>query len=140
MNLGHLDFDIVSNFALRISDLWFREWQPLSVNFPRPSTSVESPLQIHLFLQNKPNFQNAQINVTSINTMNYELRTMNYFTQNKPNSNPIKPNFKANQTQFQTTPAPQTYRKRPGAYGRFANRNLCLTNRVNIVKLGVLEN
>ncbi len=24
-NLGHLDFDIVSDFDIRISDLWFRE-------------------------------------------------------------------------------------------------------------------
>jgi len=47
------------------------------------------------FLQNKPNFPNAQMNITSVNTMNYELRlsavalakaeTMNYFMQNKPN-------------------------------------------------------
>jgi len=68
-------------------------------------------------MQNKPNLLNAQMNITSVNTMNYELRTMNYFMQNKANSNPIKPNFKAdspktnpikaNQTQFQTTPAQQ---------------------------------
>ncbi|MHC4659608.1 MAG: hypothetical protein ACYS83_10620, partial [Planctomycetota bacterium] len=43
-----------------------------------------------IFLQNKPNFPHAQMNVTAVNTMNNELRTMNYFVQNKPN-----------QTQFQ---------------------------------------
>jgi hypothetical protein len=41
-------------------------------------------------MQNKPNLLDAQMNVTAVNTMNNELRTMNYFVQNKPN-----------QTQFQ---------------------------------------
>ncbi len=38
-----------------------------------------------LFMQNKPNLLKRQMNVSSVNTMNYELRTMNYFMQNKPN-------------------------------------------------------
>jgi len=38
-----------------------------------------------LFLQNKPNFPNAQMNITSVISMNYEQRTTNYFLQNKPN-------------------------------------------------------
>ena len=33
----------------------------------------------------KPNFLNAEMNVSSVNTMNYELRTMNYFMKNKAN-------------------------------------------------------
>jgi hypothetical protein len=41
-------------------------------------------------VQNKPNLLDDQMNVTAVNTMNNELRTMNYFMQNKPN-----------QTQFQ---------------------------------------
>jgi hypothetical protein len=44
-----------------------------------------------IFMQNKPNLPDAQMNVTAVITMNNELRTMNYFVQNKPN-----------QTQFQT--------------------------------------
>jgi hypothetical protein len=36
-------------------------------------------------MQNKPNLPDAQMNVTAVNTMNNELRTMNYFLQNKPN-------------------------------------------------------
>ena len=35
-------------------------------------------------MQNKPNLLYAQMNVSSVNTMNYELRTMNYFIQNEP--------------------------------------------------------
>ena len=42
-----------------------------------------------LFMQNKPNLLNTQINVTSVNTMNYEQLTTNYANKNKPNSNPI---------------------------------------------------
>jgi len=41
-------------------------------------------------MQNKPNLRDTQMNVTAVNTMNNELRTMSYFVQNKPN-----------QTQFQ---------------------------------------
>ncbi len=51
LNLGHLDFEIVSDFDIRISDF-------ASLG---PSTSVESPLQIDLFMQNKPNFRKSQM-------------------------------------------------------------------------------
>jgi len=43
--LSHLDFDIVSDFDIRISSLW-RTF----------STLVEKVRQIRLFMQNKPNF------------------------------------------------------------------------------------
>ena len=46
------------------------------------------------FLQNKPNFRNAQMNISSVKTMNYEQITTNNANKNKPN-----------QTQFQTGPA-----------------------------------
>ena len=39
-------------------------------------------------MQNKPNLLNAQMNITSVNTMNYEQLTMNYANKNKPNSKP----------------------------------------------------
>jgi len=45
LDLGHLDFDIVSNFELRISD-----FASLGI-----STTVESALQISFFMQNEPN-------------------------------------------------------------------------------------
>jgi len=43
------------------------------------------------FMQNKPNFLDAQMNVSSVKTMNYEQITMNNEPKNKPN-----------QSQFQT--------------------------------------
>ena len=43
-----------------------------------------------LFMQNKPNLLNAQMNVSSAITMNYEQKTMNYANKNKPNTNPIR--------------------------------------------------
>jgi len=36
-------------------------------------------------MQNKPNLLNAQMNVRSSITMNYEQLTMNYANKNKPN-------------------------------------------------------
>jgi len=44
-------------------------------------------------MQNKPNLLDAQMNVTSVNTMNNEQLTMNYANKNKPNSKPIQTQF-----------------------------------------------
>ena len=70
--------------------------------------------QKNLFMQNKANLLNAQMNVNSVLTMDYvNIRLRRRFknkakqTQFKPNSNPIQTQFKANsnpnkpnQTQF----------------------------------------
>ncbi len=52
----------------------------------------ESSTNQLLFMQNKPNFQNAQMNVSSILTTNYENKWQRRVRKNKPNSNPNKPN------------------------------------------------
>ncbi len=46
-----------------------------------------------LFMQNKPNFQDTQMNVNIYITMNYEKFIPLAGQKNKPNSKPIKPNF-----------------------------------------------
>ena len=43
-------------------------------------------------MQNKPNFQNAQMNLSNYITRKYENFTPLAGQKNKPNSNPIKPN------------------------------------------------
>ena len=58
------------------------------------STSVENPLQISLFMQNKPNVKDAEINVNSYMKSKYEKLDTWLSGKNKANSNPIKPNFK----------------------------------------------
>jgi len=55
----------------------------------RPSTNVENPLQINLFMQNKPNVKGAQINVNSYMKSKYEKLDTWLSGKNKPNSNPI---------------------------------------------------
>ena len=60
------------------------------------STLVENPLQIHLFLQNKPNFKYAQMNVSNIITMNYKNFIPLAGYKNKPNQTQSNPK----QTQF----------------------------------------
>ncbi len=57
------------------------------------STLVEMPLQINLFMQNKPNVKDAQINVISYIKSIYEKLDTWLSGKNKPNSNPIKPNL-----------------------------------------------
>ncbi len=69
----------------------FRHFSSLFTNLP--STTVENPLQINPFMQNKPNFRKSQMNVKSYNTMDYENLSDWTIGQSKPNSNPIKPNF-----------------------------------------------
>ncbi len=44
-------------------------------------------------MQNKPIFQNDQMNVSNIITSNYKNYIPLAEQKNKPNSNPIKPNF-----------------------------------------------
>jgi len=61
---------------------------------PFSSTNVENPLQISLFMQNKPNFRKSQMNVSIFIKMAYENKRDWTLGQNKPNSNPIKPNLK----------------------------------------------
>jgi hypothetical protein len=45
-----------------------------------------------LFMQNKPNLLNAQMNVNIFSKMAYENKSNRTLGENKPNSNPIKPN------------------------------------------------
>ncbi len=47
-----------------------------------------------LFMQNKPNVKDAQINVNSYMESKYEKLDTWLSGKNKPNSNPIKPNLK----------------------------------------------
>jgi len=54
-------------------------------------TTVKSSLQIHLFMQNEPNFRKSQMNVTCYNTMDYEKRTLGERGKNEPKTNPIYP-------------------------------------------------
>ncbi|HIJ54216.1 MAG TPA: hypothetical protein HPP66_13865 [Planctomycetes bacterium] len=75
----------------------FRHFSSVFTNFS--STTVVSALQIALFMQNKPNFQKAQMNVSSIITVDYEKRTLGERGKNKPNSKPIQTQYKPNQTQ-----------------------------------------
>jgi len=80
------------------------------------SRSARTIAQKYLIMQNKPNFQNAQMNVSVVITKYYENISLSRRRQNKakqtqfkansnpikPNSNPIKPN--SNPIQSQSNP------------------------------------
>ena len=53
-------------------------------------TTVESPLQIAPFMQNKPNLRKSQMNVTSLITVDYENKSNWTLGENEPNTNPIQ--------------------------------------------------
>jgi len=56
-------------------------------------TFVGRALQISLFMQNKPNLLDVQMNVNKVLTKDYENKTLGERGKNKANSKPIKPNF-----------------------------------------------
>jgi len=60
----------------------------------RRFTSVERALQIHLFMQNEPNFRKSQMNLNDLLTRDYDKRTLGERGKNEPKTNPNEPNFK----------------------------------------------
>jgi hypothetical protein len=76
------DFIIISQYSIVNNHLAFA---PLHLS----RTLYKSPL----FMQNKPNFLDAQMNVNIYYTKVYKNETAYRRGQNKPNSNPNKPNF-----------------------------------------------
>ncbi len=64
------------------------------------STSVERPLQINLFMQNKANFQKSQMNVNNVLTSNYKNKTLRFSGKNKPKTNQIQSQPNPKQIQF----------------------------------------
>jgi hypothetical protein len=69
----------------------FRHFSSLFTNLPLHLSRIL--YKSTLFMQNKPNVKNAQINVSSFITIKY-VKVDNWCNRkNKPNSNPIKPNL-----------------------------------------------
>ncbi len=69
----------------------FRHFSSLFTN-SHLYTCKESSTNQLLFMQNKPNVKDAQINVNSYMKSKYEKLDTWLSGKNKPNSNPIKPN------------------------------------------------
>ena len=90
------------------------------------STTVESPLQIDPFMQNKANFRKSQMNVTIYSQMAYENKSNWTLGENKPNSNPIKANTKPIQTQ--TKPKQTQYKPNQSQFQRQKNMSGCPKN------------
>jgi len=85
-----------SHPALKIFKCWVLQFCLFPFNF------LLSKLinQFESIMQNKPNLLNAQMNVTSFYAAVYENIANCKLGENKPNSKPIKPKTKPNQTQF----------------------------------------
>ena len=64
----------------------------------RPSNPERA--QKNLIMQNKPNFPNAQMNISAAITMDYANIRLRSRRQNKANSKPIQTQSKPIQTQF----------------------------------------
>jgi len=86
LNLGHLDFEIVSTARCPVEDLELRISDFASLGI---FTLVKSSLQIAPFMQNKANLPDTQMNVNKVLTKDYENKSNWTLGENKPNSNPI---------------------------------------------------
>ena len=60
-----------------------------SVVYRLSSTTVESALQNHLFMQNEPNFRKSQMKVNKVLAKDYEKKTLGEHGKNEPKTNPI---------------------------------------------------
>ena len=58
------------------------------------------PINYNLFMQNKPNLPKAQMNLTSLITVDYENKSNWKLGENKPNTKPIQTQSKPKQTQL----------------------------------------
>ncbi len=56
--------------------------------------AIERVIGIGSYMQNKPNLLDGQMNVTSLIIADYENKSNWKLGQNKPNTNPLKPNFR----------------------------------------------
>jgi hypothetical protein len=99
--LGHFDFEIVSDFDIRISDFdirisdfSFRDTLHASRDTNLSSTLVEDSLQINLFMQNEPKFRKSQMNVNKVLTKDYENKTLGERGKKQTQTNPNKAKFK----------------------------------------------
>jgi len=62
------------------------------VNHKLPTTNNQLPVTSYQFMQNKPNFPDAQMNVTSFYTVDYENKSNWKLGENKANQSQYKPN------------------------------------------------
>jgi len=68
-------------------------------------TNVVSALQIHFFMQNKPNFRKVKLNLNQVLTRDYEQLDTWSIRKNEPKTNPIEPKTNpilANKTPIRT--------------------------------------
>ena len=84
--------------------------KPATGNWQLYSTTVENPLQISPFMQNKANFPDALMNVNKVLTTDYDNKTLGEHGKNEPKTNPNKANtkpIKANKMPKQTQYEPK---------------------------------
>ncbi len=64
-------------------------------------------------MQNKPNFLDAQMNINTVLTKDYENKRLRTRRENKPKTNPIKPNYFSNAVKYSLRPIRQAQDETP---------------------------
>jgi len=67
-------------------------------------------------MQNKPNLRNGKMSVTSVMTNRYDKIQLFSSGKNKPNTNPIQSQYKANQTQNKANTKPIQTQSNPNVW------------------------
>jgi len=104
-----------------IINLLYSVFCPLS-SVLAPSTSVENPLQINPFYAKQTQFLKKSNDVSFFYTMDYENISDWTLGQNKPNSNPNKPNLRKAKMNVNLTLI-KDYRKNDGFLVRINKAN-----------------
>ena len=102
MNLGHLDFDIVSNFACPCEGRGASYFLFFVSRYASRFTLHEIALYIcresstnrQYFMQNEPNFPESQMNVNKVLTKDYDNKTLSGRGKKQSQTNPNKAKFK----------------------------------------------
>ncbi|MBL7145710.1 MAG: hypothetical protein ISS76_15845 [Phycisphaerae bacterium] len=107
LNLSHLDFDIVSDFELRISSLWSSSIKNPTLAHFRHFSHFRHSFNYNIFpdtqiMQNKPNFGISKMNVNAYVTMRYA----NLNAGSGQKTKPIQSQFKPNLTQYKANSNP----------------------------------
>ncbi len=128
--MNHEPFTSIENPTLA----HFRHFSSLFTNLP--STSVESPLQINLFMQNKPNLVRRRRIANSVNTTIYEIFLPLAGQKNKPNTNPNKPNLRKAKMNVNLT-LTKDYRKKDDFIVRINKPNFVRRRRIAKMNVNV---
>jgi len=107
------------NTSFKLRDT-LHEIRDTNYKLPKPPIQPSLSKNYDLFMQNKPNLPEGKIDAKCVFTKDYENKSNWTLGENKPNSNPIKPNPPPFQSINLFSPARTARRSSIGSTGRLS--------------------